>query len=734
MNQEKTTPYNDSHAEGAASAGLRSPLTDAGRGDSDPVELCGQRPRAIQYSVIAVALGLGLLVWVVDAAVDSFIFHQATFLNELILDVLPQEFWFRSMIVLSFLGSGYAVARMMGDRQQAEAKLRVRERQLAESNRMFRLVLDTIPARVFWKDRNSNYLGCNRRFAQDAGLESPEEIVGLDDYQFVWKDEADRYRTEDRTIIETEQPRLNHEESLSTPDGNTQWIRKSKVPLRNVDGDLIGVLGTYQNVTKSKRAERALQESEAQYRELIESVSDIIYEINPNGYFTYLNPAAAQITQYTEAELVGRHYLELIRPDFRGKANEFYINQHNERISTTYFEFPAIRKDGTEVWFGQNVGLIFDNDDVTGFRAVCRDITGLKQAEVALKESEERFRKVFEEGPMGLAIVDKNFRFVRVNPAFCRMLGYILEEIDSLTFKEIIHPDDFEKSAELARETFKGSIPSYRIEKRFIHKNGDTIWVSITGTVFRSDEGNIMYGLAMVEDISARREAEERSGLYQRRLQELASELSMAEERERRRVAVELHDAVGQTLALSKIRLGSLEGSLTSPEDQAQLNGVRELIEQALQDTRSLIFQLSPPVLYELGLEPALEWLGEQFREQHGIACEVQNDQKPKPLVEEVRVVLFQAVRELLFNVVKHAQVDRAKVSLSRDNDHILICVEDNGVGFDTANIGSRSFQDIGFGLFNIGERLHLLGGRLEIDSGPAKGSRITLVGPLKLN
>jgi signal transduction histidine kinase len=143
-----------------------------------------------------------------------------------------------------------------------------------------------------------------------------------------------------------------------------------------------------------------------------------------------------------------------------------------------------------------------------------------------------------------------------------------------------------------------------------------------------------------------------------------------------------------------------------------------------------LTFELSPPILYELGLEVALEWLAEQIQEKHGILANFEDDKEPKPLVNDVRVLLFQAVRELLINIVKHAQAHKVKISVRRENNNIKIIIEDDGVGFSTSE-GRELGKTTGFGLFSIRERLKIYGGHLEVHSEPGKGTRVTLVAPL---
>jgi signal transduction histidine kinase len=236
-----------------------------------------------------------------------------------------------------------------------------------------------------------------------------------------------------------------------------------------------------------------------------------------------------------------------------------------------------------------------------------------------------------------------------------------------------------------------------------------------------------------VDNLAERKRAEVKLLTYQGQLRSLASQLSLTEERERRRVARELHDSIGHALALCKIKLGALQESLSSTGHAGHLDEIFELIEQAIQSARSLTSELSPPVLHELGFEPAVEWLAERIQQQYGIAIDFKNDRQPKPLDDDVQILLFQVTRELLVNVMKHAQAQNARVSIHRDCDNIRLSVEDDGAGFDTSKIVSEPISTGRLGFFNIRERLNHIQGDLEIQSELGHGSRITIVVPLKL-
>jgi len=239
--------------------------------------------------------------------------------------------------------------------------------------------------------------------------------------------------------------------------------------------------------------------------------------------------------------------------------------------------------------------------------------------------------------------------------------------------------------------------------------------------------------VALMSASKRRKRSRQRLGIYQERLRSLASELVLTEERERRRLAMDLHDSIAQSLALSKTKLDALRTQSHAADLPEAVDEVLEILKPAIRDARSLMFQLSPPLLYVMGLEAAVESLAEQAQEQHGLVTTFSDDEQPKPLGEDLRVLLFRAVRELLINVIKHSRASTARIRMRRDNGCIRIDVEDDGVGFSPAGENEDPLVGkSGFGLFSIRERLQHLGGRLEIDSAPGRGSRITLTAKLQ--
>jgi signal transduction histidine kinase len=250
---------------------------------------------------------------------------------------------------------------------------------------------------------------------------------------------------------------------------------------------------------------------------------------------------------------------------------------------------------------------------------------------------------------------------------------------------------------------------------------------------FTPDELNFLESIANILAAAVeQRKAERAMKDYQLQLRTLASQLSMAEQHERLRIATLLHDTVTQNLAMTKIKLSAIRQLPISDDVAYQVEEIRKLLEQTIHSTRSLSFDLSPPILHDLGLEAALDWLAEKMEQEHSIRVHLEDDGSERPLDENLRNLLFIIVRELLINVVKHANTTDAKISIWREGNLIQIEVQDKGSGFElSANV--EATNTAGFGLFSIRERLRHFGGRLAIQSAPGSGTRVRLTAPLKL-
>ncbi len=251
---------------------------------------------------------------------------------------------------------------------------------------------------------------------------------------------------------------------------------------------------------------------------------------------------------------------------------------------------------------------------------------------------------------------------------------------------------------------------------------------------FITEERNLINALSeRLSRIIERKQAEEQVSEYQKQLQQMGSKMAMSEERQRREIATRLHDNIGQYLALTVLKLDTLKKSITSKDTVAELDEIHKTIEKAIQDTRTLSFDLSSPILYRFGFMRAIEqWISEQVRKKYGIKTKFIKDGQVKQLDEETNVVLYQATREVLINVIKHARAKFVEVSVIQIDGKIEVIVEDDGVGFEISEIGQFIHKSSGFGLFNVRERLNYFGGDIRIESKPENGTRVVLTIPAK--
>ncbi len=383
---------------------------------------------------------------------------------------------------------------------------------VTESREMLELVLSNIPQYVFWKDTNLVYLGCNHNFARAAGIESPEQVIGKTDYDLGWtKEQVESYRSWDRRVISENKPAFNIIESQLTADGTEIWVDTTKVPLHNADGEVVGVLGTYEDITERLKSERALQEAEAKYRSLVEETMVGVYMIQ-NDRFVYANPRMLEIFGAREEELVNQPPLQFVAPQDRALVAESLRKRFSGEVKTARYAFKAQRVDKTPVDVEVHTAIV----DYLGKPAVIGsllDITERKRYTEALQDSEERYRRLFEYSPdMVLLLSAATGAFIGMNPAVTHVLGYAPYDVLGKNPGDIspeFQPNgksSHEEAVRLIQEQAGG--PAQRFE--WILKKKD-------GTLVECEIGLVSYKLhgeeliqAIVRDVTERKQAEER--------------------------------------------------------------------------------------------------------------------------------------------------------------------------------------------------------------------------------
>jgi PAS domain S-box-containing protein len=353
-------------------------------------------------------------------------------------------------------------------------------------------------------------------------------------------------------------------------------------------------------------------------------------------------------------------------------------------------------------------------------------------ADKHLKESENRLSTTLNSINDAVISTNKDGMIIFMNPLAELLIGWKLDKRRAKNLQDIFNITNYENDGKSENLTEKIIRDGFTVaQTKYIMKpvKGRKKTIELSSAPILDNRGNTAGAVVIFRDITRRIGREKKILGYQKQLQMLTSQLSLIEENEKRRIATELHDCVGQTLALSKIKLGLLHKKAPSEELKNNINEILSLIEQTIKETRTLTFELSPPILYELGLSQAVKWLIDQFREKYGLNVLLTDDGLEKPFDNRTRFFLFQAVRELLINVVKHAETSDVRITMSGGDGELSIIIEDDGIGFSASPPGHD-----GYGLFNIRERMNQINGQFEIKSDQGCGTRVRLLAPMMID
>jgi PAS domain S-box-containing protein len=479
------------------------------------------------------------------------------------------------------------------------------------------------------------------------------------------------------------------------------------------------IVAIYNDITERKRAEAALRESDQQYQTIGETIPYGVWLTDATGYCTYVSKSFLELVDMTMEQVQAFGWLHLLPPEDVEPTKEHWLHC----VQTGEFferEHRFKTRDGSYI----NVLAIGrpirdDNGKIARWAGINLDITARKRTEQTLRESEAKYRILIEQAWDAIFVIDQGGKILFVNKQACEILGYTQAELTQLNVADTYFAEERAAMAERIAKVQRGE--HLRYESSMVRKDGTTFPVEVS-------IGMLPKGLiqGIVRDVTVRREAEEALHKSESNLRALAMELSRAEESERKRLALFLHDEIGQSLALLRMKLGSLAGRSTLKSENHFNQQILDLLEKTIEQTHTLTFELSPPVLHQLGLEAAIEWAGEKISGDHGIEFAFSDDGRMKPFDDDIKAFLFRCVRELMLNIVKHAKARRMTVSLKRAQNQFYAVIEDNGIGFDTSLL--KQSQDLpGFGLYSVREHLAAMGGTFEIQSEPGRGTRVTL-------
>jgi PAS domain S-box-containing protein len=492
------------------------------------------------------------------------------------------------------------------------------------------------------------------------------------------------------------------------------------------------------DITDRKLAEFALAESEARYRSIVDSQTDLICRYLPDTTLTFVNDAYCRFFGKTRDELVGRKFLELIPDDAREAAGR-HVESLIREPRIVRDEHAVLLPDGRtgwQVWVDH--AILAPDGTVLEFQAIGRDITERKQAESAVAQSEARYRAFFDLAAAGAATASPTTgKYLSVNDTFCQITGYTREELLERGFIDITHPEDRAENAGAFEQLVRGEIAGYRLEKRYIRKDGEVIWVQVDVSLVRDASGLPLHSVCLIHDITVRRRAEQALRMSEEALRRsrdeirrLAGRLIRAQEEERRRISRELHDDLNQRLAALAIAISRVRSGMSEPQGEAarQLSQIQERIVTLTNDVRALSHALHPAALEHAGLVPALESLCAEFAADTGIETELAVADDLSDTSPDIALCIYRVAQESLRNTAAHSGTRSAALRLSRMSDTIELSVSDVGRGFDSG----ESARLRGLGLRSMKERVRLLQGQLHVGRRPGGGTEVRVRLPLR--
>lgn len=613
------------------------------------------------------------------------------------------------------------------------------------------------------------------------------EMLGLDDHghQTDWATVEQMIHPEDLPRITQLVNRLEDGDIYDTPyaiehrirhqDGYYLWVQtRGKVTRHDKGGQALLLSGTMTDITERKKAQDLLHINEQVARNRLNEI-EAIYQSAPVGLcvldtqlrFVRLNERLAEITGIAVAGHIGRRIRDIL-PDFSDIAEPVMRRVLETGISVTHFEIhgttPA-QPGVNRYWLVHCFPLSDPEGDINGLNVVAEEITERKNSEEEARRRAAELEAIMDAVPVHVLIShDTQGRYITGNRKTQEALNLPpsanLSKVapakqqaeKSGRFKlmkngKLLAPEEMP----LQQASRGNPVRDYEMDMVYVDGTVQTVYGNAEPIV--DDNGNPQGAVGAFIDISDRKQAEARirevNATLERRVQErtaqleslnadlkrrarqlqvLALKLSEAEDRERRKLAEMLHDDLQQLLAAAKLQLGQLSEVLDdNPQSQDILKQVDHILAESVKKSRTLSHELSPSVLSREGFAAALDWLAKQMHSKHGLIVEIEAAGDADPASHPLRMFLYKAVSEILFNVVKHAGVNSARIRLQRTTDGIEITIADSGNGFDPAAMQTAGNHSDGLGLFSIQERLAMLGGEMHIDSAPGKGCRFTL-------
>jgi len=606
-----------------------------------------------------------------------------------------------------------AITRDVTDRRRAERALR-------ESEQRFEAFLEHLPANAWIRDASFRYTYANRLYAKAWGIE-PQALVGREAGEFFPAAVAERFRETDRRVQADGAP-MQFVDGL--PSG--RWL-KVKFPVPDGTGG-VGVAGIAVDITERSRLEEALRESEQRFRSFMEYAPAAAWIKDARFRYIYVNRTYERVYGRAAKEVLGRDDFDLHAADLARffRDDDEAILRSGEAAQRLH-ELPYA--DGRPGHWLVTKFPLSEAAGGVGVAGIAVDITERSRLEEALRESEQRFRSFMEYAPARAWTKDARLRYTYVNRAFARDHGH--------AEKDFIGRDDFELFAppiagyfrKHDEEVLHGRAPVQELRQLRRDDGRTEHWLVAKFLLADAAGGTGIAGIAF--DVTARVEAEEKARRYADDVRDLVKRLVQTQEAERRRVADELHDLIGQNLTALGIDLQALKLRLQAAGDEIaapRLDAMAVLLDTTIDAIRGVMTDLRPAALEEFGLASALRWYASEFGKRTGMKVSTHVQGRQARLPRDTELALFRIVQEALTNAAKHSGGTSVQISV-RFGESLRLTVEDDGRGFREV-AGTRGARTGGFGLPTMRERAEALGGALRVEF-PDRGTRVVVEIPL---
>jgi PAS domain S-box-containing protein len=602
-------------------------------------------------------------------------------------------------------GATICIGQDITARQQSEQDLR-------QQKEILQTIFDHIPVMINFVDRNHQIQLVNREWERTLGW-SLEEMhrQNIDILEENYPDPE--HRKQVRDFVETSKAEWA---DFKTTVRDGRVIDTSWAMLNLSDGTGIGI---GQDITDRKRAEEALKESEERFRQLTENIHDLFW-IKTADFkrVLYLSPVYQSLSGHSPEERYQdqdyQPFLDRIVPEDRERMAEIMRQGASEEFE---IEFRIKHPDGSLRWIRDRGFPIRDaSGQIYRIAGIAHDITERKLAEEALRESEERFRQLTENIREVFWLRSPDLKqLLYVSPMYEKVCGRTCESLHADGPELVVHPEDrsrvIESLATLAGQEFE-------IEYRIMGRDGEVRWLRDRGFPIRNQSGQIYRMGGVAEDITDRKEAEDRLKAGSEQLRALSASLQSAREKESTRIARQIHDDMGGILTGLRWELEALSKMIQEPLEADRLKAMREklatmlgLTDTTINVVRRIASELRPSILDDLGLMEAIEWQAEQFQARTGIECRCACALQNIALGDRRSTAMFRIVQEALTNIIRHAQATRVEISMREEDGTLNLIVTDNGRGITQEEMLSKK----SLGLLGMRERAHLVGGQMDI-------------------